>query len=374
MDVIDDLTNVGLYALDYLGFDVNNLGRLFHPLPVRQNNIRHRSIVRRIGSRLPLKPAHRIQVQNVLLGRPDVTTDNESIYSELSYVSSGGDNLVWVEEDLGNNCIMVRPRDKFRSESPDLHIDADISTDMFDPVRVIQCERTSTPFDMSMGSVSTVSTVDPFTQQKISALEDELATLRSQIALLIKDQEKSKRLSVDGIEIPCPPPSCPPPPPPPPPPLPPANMSFFKASKSGKSLSELIKENIGNLGSVSDTHQEKVSGPPDMAEVLKGLGTVKLRAVQRSPGGTPLRTEKPRLSDSQDPATLIALALKKKFAGRVLHSPYSPYSPESEENEYDSPEKHSAPFGQHVLKKTRTRSILFQEQRKSASPLQERNH
>ena len=45
-------------------------------------------------------------LQNVLLRQEQQL--NDSLGSELSYVSSGGDNLVWIEEDLGNNCLMVR--------------------------------------------------------------------------------------------------------------------------------------------------------------------------------------------------------------------------------------------------------------------------
>lgn len=68
----------------------------------------------------------------------------------------------------------------------------DIDYDVFDPSKGHTVERTSTPFEQSVGSVSTISSTDPFTQQKISALEDELAALRSQIALMISEQEKSR--------------------------------------------------------------------------------------------------------------------------------------------------------------------------------------
>ena len=51
-------------------------------------------------------------------------------------------------------------------------------------------ERTSTPYEMSVGSASLLSSTDPHTQLKIEALEEELSQLRSQIALLVKAQEK----------------------------------------------------------------------------------------------------------------------------------------------------------------------------------------
>ena len=54
-----------------------------------------------------------------------------------------------------------------------------------------------------------------------------------------------------------------------------------------------------------------------MADVLAGLGSVKLQSVPRSPGGTPLRPKGPsRLPTSAplDPAAMIAAALRRKFA------------------------------------------------------------
>lgn len=57
----------------------------------------------------------------------------------------------------------------------------------------------------------------------------------------------------------------------------------------------------------------------------------------RSPGGTPMK-EKPKPSENSDAASLIALALKRKFANRVLHSPLSPQNASDKENDYESPD------------------------------------
>ena len=62
----------------------------------------------------------------------------------------------------------------------------------------------------------------------------------------------------------------------------------------------------------------------------------------RSPGGTPLK-QRANLSDDNDPASLIAQALKKKFASRILHSPRSPLSPNTDENIISSPDSPVAP-------------------------------
>ena len=70
----------------------------------------------------------------------------------------------------------------------------------------------------------------------------------------------------------------------------------------------------------------------------------------RSPGGTPLRPDKPK-SENQDPASLIAMALKKKFANHILHSPRSPCSPDTDqENEYASPDSPIAPVSCFFVK------------------------
>ena len=62
----------------------------------------------------------------------------------------------------------------------------------------------------------------------------------------------------------------------------------------------------------------------------------------RSPGGTPMK-EKPKPSEATDPASMIALALKKKFANRVLYSPLSPRDHSDKENEYESPDSPGMP-------------------------------
>ena len=48
--------------------------------------------------------------------------------------------------------------------------------------------------------------------------------------------------------------------------------------------------------------------------------------------------EKPKATEGSDPASMIAMALKRKFANRVLYSPLSPQNPSDKENESpDSP-------------------------------------
>ncbi|KAL1486476.1 hypothetical protein MTO96_031367 [Rhipicephalus appendiculatus] len=59
-----------------------------------------------------------------------------------------------------------------------------------------------------------------------------------------------------------------------------------------------------------------------LAEVLKGLSTVKLKKVEKSPSGTPLRKSgEPDSSSATDPAGMLANALKKRFVH--IHPPES---------------------------------------------------
>jgi hypothetical protein len=73
-------------------------------------------------------------------------------------------------------------------------------------------------------------------------------------------------------------------------------------------------------------------------------------SLHRSPGGTPLKPDKPKTSENQDPASLIAMALKKKFASHMLLSPRSPCSPDTDhENDYNSPDSPIAPVSYYML-------------------------
>ena len=56
-----------------------------------------------------------------------------------------------------------------------------------------------------------------------------------------------------------------------------------------------------------------------MSSVLKDIGSVKLRSVAKSPGGTPLRRLQEHQQPTMDnPAAIIAQALRRKFSHRVF--------------------------------------------------------
>ncbi|CAB4011841.1 Mitochondrial fission regulator 2 [Paramuricea clavata] len=132
------------------------------------------------------------------------------------------------------------------------------------------------------------------TVRKITALEDELNRLRAQIAgFVLKQDDLDTTTSMVA-------PPAPPPLPPPPPPLPNTTTTTVlhtPRKNTGKASAAVAKN--GNV--------------LDMTAILKDLNQVKLKAVERSPGGTPIRRA-PRKTKGTDPASIIADALKSKFA------------------------------------------------------------
>ncbi|XP_059129031.1 mitochondrial fission regulator 2 isoform X3 [Peromyscus eremicus] len=182
--------------------------------------------------------------------------------------------------------------------------------------------------------------------KKIAALEDELTLLRSQIAAIVVMQravelretketgvcDLSDESSVEQVPLssaaaglsaePGPPPRLVlSPPPPPPPPLP--QFSFQPCfppmqpgpTNGGNPAAAVKKQHSGVDKTSGSPHSEsqRVSDLPHMLDVLKDMNEVRLRPVERSPGGRPIQKRK-RQSSQWDPVSLIANALKQKFA------------------------------------------------------------
>ncbi|XP_036024886.1 mitochondrial fission regulator 2 [Onychomys torridus] len=180
--------------------------------------------------------------------------------------------------------------------------------------------------------------------KKIAALEDELTLLRSQIAAIVVMQElreskeagfcdlsdESSREQVlwssssaaAGLSAePGHPPSSVLSSPPPPPPLP--QFSFqpcFPPMPPGPTDRDnpatAVKKQHSGVDKTNGSHQsesQRVSDLPNMLDVLKDLNKVRLRPIERSPGGRPIQKRK-RQSSQWDPVSLIAHALKQKFA------------------------------------------------------------
>nr|XP_021503020.1 mitochondrial fission regulator 2 isoform X2 [Meriones unguiculatus] len=168
--------------------------------------------------------------------------------------------------------------------------------------------------------------------KKIAALEDELAFLRSQIAAIVTMQDPREGFIdlSDGCSVEQAPSmsvttglsgepdhfpsvvlsssSSPPPPPP----LP----QFFLQPPSSPPLQPGSAHTCEMKwhSSVKKTHDsQRVSDVPHMLDVLKDMNKVKLRPVERSPGGRPIQKKK-RQSSQWDPVSVISNALKQKFA------------------------------------------------------------
>ncbi|XP_073505364.1 mitochondrial fission regulator 2-like isoform X1 [Phyllobates terribilis] len=198
--------------------------------------------------------------------------------------------------------------------------------------------------------------------QKIAALEDELLQLRAQIAAIVALQQSqaaqshteslysfgsprnalpppssaSTPLSAQFLQCTTPVAPLPlPPPPPPPPPVPSTQL---------KSALDLIRQCKG-FHKCSPTESEasekgSVDQLPSMMDVLKGMNSIKLRAVERSPGGKPsTRKDKKKrsLNDPTDPAAIIAKAWKHKFAHRNGDDAVNKENRSHDESPFSSP-------------------------------------
>lgn len=193
--------------------------------------------------------------------------------------------------------------------------------------------------------------------QKISALENELAALRAQIAKIVTLQEQQS-FSTGNLDsatsVTIAPPLLQLPPPPPPPPLPPP--PGLHQSMSAIDLIKERREQKLNAGKTSAKNNPKKPDMPNMLEILKDMNSVKLRSVKRSE-----KDIKPRPVDATDPAALIAEALKKKFAYRYRSNSNSQGEAERGIPKPDSEATtETALFGPHILKSTGKMKALIE--------------
>ncbi|XP_012520654.1 PREDICTED: mitochondrial fission regulator 2 [Propithecus coquereli] len=214
--------------------------------------------------------------------------------------------------------------------------------------------------------------------KKIAALENELTFLRSQIAAIVEMQELKNRansgsldlndgtislgqmpssraaqLCVEPDEFPSPALSSPPPPPPLPPQLsslrppcfPPTQPGSNNICDSDNSVTEINKQHPGaSKTNYSHSKSQRNKDVPNMLDVLKDMNKVKLRAIERSPGGRPIRKRK-RRSSHWDPVSLISHALKQKFAFQEDDS-FEKENRSWESSPFSSPE--TSRFGYHI--------------------------
>ncbi|NXR95691.1 MTFR2 regulator, partial [Hypocryptadius cinnamomeus] len=269
-----------------------------------------RSVVRRLGTILSLEPYPRPYFQFVQDPSP-LGYDEQS--AAPAPVAPSLADVLWVANDEGQACTRLRTELRRRENS----------TAPPDPYpRLDSIQRIPENSAQKVG-------VDQAALQKISALEDELSFLRAQIAAIVSVQTlgsiptqafetrstphgfyplpamTSTPLSVshNHFVIPSPPP------------LPSGAPSGVDASNAAL---ELIKQRRAARNSDSaaanSTDHQRTKNFPSMMDVLKDLNKVQLRAVERSPGGTPLSRPKKVQSSDWDPVAVLTHALKQKFA------------------------------------------------------------
>ena len=189
---------------------------------------------------------------------------------------------------------------------------------------------------------------------KLEKLSEELTKLREMIAAVVTKQDSFVPMMAGGgggLAPPPPPPPMPPNaarsvpggPPPPPPPLPPPG---FMLEKKQESMADLIKKNRKG--------QKVAARGPSMMDILSGIGSITLKKAgdrhQNSDGQAD--TAAPA-----DPASMIAAALKRKFAHRANSSPsaetaaWAQREKDMAERKRLKMEADKPKFGLHMLKK-----------------------
>ncbi|XP_072427629.1 mitochondrial fission regulator 1 [Chiloscyllium punctatum] len=316
--------------LEYAGIDMDS------PFWSNKPYGSSRSIIRRIGSSLPLKPCPRVHFQ-IFHGFGEA--DRSFSESEYGAVASLAD-IGWIVCDQGESF------SKLRSEIP-LEGGEDSEHEGSSCARPIS-RQTSLPNLRNCKKESATPTMaSDAALEKIHVLENELAKLREQIAMIVTIQEqRSPAAVIPGAVPPC---AAPTPPPPPPPPVPPS-----PAFQRSQSVIDLIKERRGKKADSSQiTTSHTPPTLPNMLDVLKDIDKVKLRSVKKS-----VDNLKPKLDQgSADPTALIAAALKRKFAHHYKNDHCSENRPsDSDFQASTEPPK----FGQHLLKPTGKRKPLLE--------------
>lgn len=407
MDILDDVVVVLRVVLDYLGIDMEDVQDLLEEINARrrerfyctrqaisyywtrvvdrrqcilnrmnriQTDVRHRSLIRIAGSYLPLKPLKRVRIQNHLLQtrQPKFMYDSDSDDSVITTTSVGStsdDDMVWVEEDIGDNCVRVRAEKR-------RHFDAsDVFDELDDDLFIARNTSSRSPM-MSSTMISSVSSMfqNPAEQtQKLTAMEDELTILRQQIAMLVEAQEQINKSQLPPqsfkedellVVTSCPPLMAPPLPPLPPPPPPPTTTKQLTPTVSPI---ETDKQKTV-LHTVNKNSADTPNSLPTLTDVLKGLGNVRLKSIRRSPGGTPIKPKSQKRESVSDPASVIAQALKKKFANQFIHSP--DIDKENDSHGFSSPDTNSPHyFGERNKRILRKRSIFTEDKNRLSEPL-----
>ncbi|KAI1243416.1 hypothetical protein IHE44_0001021 [Lamprotornis superbus] len=255
-----------------------------------------RSIVRKIGTNLSLIQCPRVHFQ--LISR--VTEGNSPAQLREDAVATFAD-VGWIAEEEGEVSTRLRSEVWSKTTQP---LPGEAHHFRKSPPRQTSLQSPSGEELVPRSAVM----ANEEALQKISALENELASLRAQIAKIVTLQEQQNLTTVGPSPLAS---AAAPVPPPPPPPLPPPPPSGLDQRKSAVDLIKERKNKKMNAGQNVVENGPKKPEVPNMLEILKDMNSVKLRSVKRASEST-----KSKVSQPADPATLIAEALKKKFAYR----------------------------------------------------------
>ncbi|KAI6646146.1 hypothetical protein LOD99_9419 [Oopsacas minuta] len=187
-----------------------------------------------------------------------------------------------------SDCVEVWDSEiSFTSDCPTVHVASD-------PQRVSRRPEVETAYNGD----DELSVPESAAEQKIVSLMTELVSLKSQLASIILDKELKSQRNV----IPDPPPDIP--------------IWFTNRITQHTAVQAPACSTPSFLTPVSRQPRQSVqSGDrPNMVNVLEGIGSVKLKCVSKSPGGTPLRLQAKSPKPGDDPGAIIAYALKKRFA------------------------------------------------------------
>ncbi|XP_053447959.1 mitochondrial fission regulator 2 [Nycticebus coucang] len=322
------ILNILRKMLEYFGVPIDQVFQIWE----NKDYGSARSIIRIIGKMLPLEPCRRPTFELTPLLKSVDSDDYGPVVPSFA-------DVLCVANDKESSCLRFR-NNMWGNEEEEKAEDFRALHLVWDPLSSALRHNKPSKNDQPVNEAAI---------KKIAALEDELAFLRSQIAVLVEMQElknstnagsfdlhdgpislrqmppsKAAQLSEDPDEFQSPAPSFPPPPPPLPPQHSPLQPLCFLATQptaneicdSDDLVTERNKQQpCASKTNSSHSESQRDKNVPNMLDVLKDMNKVQLRAIERSPGGRPIHKRK-RQNSQWDPVSLISHALKQKFAFR----------------------------------------------------------
>jgi hypothetical protein len=194
--------------------------------------------------------------------------------------------------------------------------------------------------------------------ERLAALSAELAKLRELIAVVVTKQDSFVPAPAAFAGAPPPPPlpnfmSGAPPPPPPPPPSAASLMDHKKID-----MTALIKQNRKG-----QENPGTIKKGPSMADVLAGLGSVKLKSTKNTDGTVTDNAAQAANDGPMDAASMIAAALKRKFAHKQNSSPggeaaqWAAREKAMKERKQAERDAQKPQFGLHLLRKANRKPL-----------------